>query len=1011
MCGIGAVYSYDARGAATGEGELRAASEWMHCRGPDGSGEWNSADGRVSLAHRRLAVIDLSDAGAQPMSTADGALVISFNGEIYNYRELRASLVQKGYRFQSHTDTEVLLHLYAEKGEAMVGDLRGMFAFALWDERKKALFLARDHFGIKPLYYADDGRSIRVASEVKALLSGGSIDTTPDPVGQAGFLVWGHVPEPYTMFRGIRSLSAGSTMWVTREGMQAPRIYADLAAMLATASAESVQMDARERADRLRAAMLDTVRHHLVADVDVGVFLSAGVDSTTLAALASEAGGRLRTVTLGFAEYRGTANDETPLAEAVAKHLGTDHQTIWVTRADFREALEDLMVRMDQPTIDGVNSYFVSRAAKEAGLKVVLSGLGGDELFAGYTDYLDIPRMVRLVSRVPGHRAIGRPVRRAIAPLLRHRSSTKYASLLEYGGDYAGAYLLRRAVFLPWEVQRLLHEPEEASLHETVIMREVIRSALTRCPPAVKVGVLESAWYLRNQLLRDTDWASMTHSVEVRVPLVDWTLWREVATLGLMSPYIGKRALATTPRTQLPKAVLERKKTGFTVPMRQWMLNENWAAYHGRGLRGWARYVLERTRDGASPGVSNGREMARALVFLTDAFGGKGGIAQFNRDLLTSLCSDDAYGRVVALPRILFDRPERVPKNLTFRVESAGGRMRYVRESVRAVVRERFDVVICSHINLMPIAAAAAAAQRVPLLLVVYGIEAWTPPKSRLAARLVKRADAVVAISEHTKRRFLEWSGVDAPRVHVIPCCVDAGKFGLGPKRDDLLEKYGLQGRKVLLTVARLSGAERAKGIDEVMESLTDIARDVPNVSYLVVGEGTDRQRLERRATELGVSARVVFAGFVSEQEKADHYRLADLFVMPGRGEGFGIVYLEALACGLQIVASSLDASGEVVLNRRFGRVVNPDRPGEIKAAVVDLLKAPAHSIPRELSTFSVARFRARWNWLLTEMKVGNLASLPALSREPATSGVRADDEMYGVESPTQASSPVALER
>ena len=384
MCGIGAIYSFDARGASLGEGELRAASEWMQCRGPDGSGEWTSADGRVSLSHRRLAIIDLSDAGAQPMSTVDGALVISFNGEIYNYRALRAELEGKGYRFRTGSDTEVLLQLYAEKGEAMVGELRGMFAFALWDERKKGLFLARDHFGIKPLYYANDGRSIRVASEVKALLAGGSIDTSPDPIAESGFFVWGHVPEPHTMYRGIRSLPAGSTMWVDRDGARAPRVYADIATMLATADAERVHMDAHERAERLRAAMLDTVRHHLVADVDVGVFLSAGVDSTTLASLASEVGGRLRTVTLGFAEYRGTAQDETPVAEAMAKQLGTDHQTIWVTRADFTEALDDLMERMDQPSIDGVNSYFVSRAAKWAGLKVVLSGLGGDELFAGY---------------------------------------------------------------------------------------------------------------------------------------------------------------------------------------------------------------------------------------------------------------------------------------------------------------------------------------------------------------------------------------------------------------------------------------------------------------------------------------------------------------------------------------------------------------------------------------------------------------------------------------------------
>ena len=607
MCGIAALYSYDARGVAHDRGELRAASAWMECRGPDGSGEWASSDGRVSLAHRRLAIIDLSDAGAQPMATADGALVISFNGEIYNYRELRAVLEGKGYRFRTGTDTEVLLHLYAEKGEAMVSDLRGMFAFALWDEKKKGLFLARDHFGIKPLYYADDGRSIRVASEVKALLAGGSIDTSPDEVGQAGFYVWGNVPEPHTMYRGIRSLPAGSTMWVDREGVSAPRAFADIATMLAAADTARVTMDAHERAERLRAAMLDSVRHHLVADVDVGVFLSAGIDSTVLATLAAEAGGRLRTVTLGFAEYRGTSQDETRVAEAVAKQIGTDHTTIWVTRQDFQGALDDLMERMDQPTIDGVNSYFVSRAAKEAGLKVVLSGLGGDELFAGYSDYLDIPRMVQLVSHVPLHDVIGSGVRRMLAPILAHGGSTKYASLLEYGGDYAGAYLLRRAVFLPWEVQRFLGGSVESSLHETAVMRETIRLSLTQCSPPVKVAVLESAWYLRNQLLRDTDWASMTHSVEVRVPLVDWTLWREVAALGLISPYVGKRALASTPRVQLPSSVLSRKKTGFTVPMRQWMLRENGEQYGGRGLRGWAKYVYARTVDGASSGVSDRR--------------------------------------------------------------------------------------------------------------------------------------------------------------------------------------------------------------------------------------------------------------------------------------------------------------------------------------------------------------------------------------------------------------------
>ena len=208
MCGIAALYSYDARGVAHERGELRAASAWMECRGPDGSGEWTSSDGRVSLAHRRLAIIDLSDAGAQPMATADGALVISFNGEIYNYRELRAVLEGKGYRFRTGTDTEVLLHLYAEKGEAMVSDLRGMFAFALWDEKKKGLFLARDHFGIKPLYYADDGHAIRVASEVKALLATGTVDTVAGSRGAQRLLRVGARPRAAYHVYG-HSLAAG----------------------------------------------------------------------------------------------------------------------------------------------------------------------------------------------------------------------------------------------------------------------------------------------------------------------------------------------------------------------------------------------------------------------------------------------------------------------------------------------------------------------------------------------------------------------------------------------------------------------------------------------------------------------------------------------------------------------------------------------------------------------------------------------------------------------------------
>jgi glycosyltransferase involved in cell wall biosynthesis len=406
---------------------------------------------------------------------------------------------------------------------------------------------------------------------------------------------------------------------------------------------------------------------------------------------------------------------------------------------------------------------------------------------------------------------------------------------------------------------------------------------------------------------------------------------------------------------------------------------------------------------------TGGRRMAQALVFLAEAFGARGGIAQFNRDLLASLSSDPAYTKVVALPRIPFAKSPKTPTNVEYRGGSAGGNLRYLIESLRAVVSERFDVVICSHVSLITIASAAAAAQRVPLLLVVYGSEAWTALRNGLAARLAKRADAVVATSEHTKRRFLEWSKMGASQVHVIPSCVDAKRFGVGHKRDDLLRRYRLRGRTVLLTVARLAGNARARGIEEVMESLTDIAREIPNISYLIVGDGHDRGRLEEKALALGVDKRVVFAGYVSEAEKADHFRLGDAYVMPGRGESGGIAFLEALACGLPIVASSLDASGEIVRNRNFGRVVNPDHPAELQAAVVDVLSESDHKVPRELCAFSRERYRARWNWLLAELRVGELDSRPALSREPESAGGWVPSQALVVQAP--AAPMVEIER
>ena len=373
MCGIAGIFAYRDNAPPVDGEELLRIREAMIKRGPDGAGLWLSSDNRVGLAHRRLAIIDLSDTGAQPMATDDGQLRITFNGEIYNYRALRKELEAKGVRFRSESDTEVLLHLYADRGMDMVHALRGMYTFGIWDERRKGLFLARDPFGIKPLYYTNDGATLRFASQVKALAAGGGVNLTSDPAGHAGFYLWGHVPEPFTMYREVQALPAGTTLWLDHSGRPEVKRYVSIPDIYASAEAAQSRNDAREIKEELRRQLLDSVEHHLVADVPVGVFLSSGKDSTTLAALASELKGNLRTITLGFREFQGTNNDEVPIAESVARQIGAIHKTIWMGRNDFESGAESFMAAMDQPTIDGVNSYFVAKAAAEAGLKVALS--------------------------------------------------------------------------------------------------------------------------------------------------------------------------------------------------------------------------------------------------------------------------------------------------------------------------------------------------------------------------------------------------------------------------------------------------------------------------------------------------------------------------------------------------------------------------------------------------------------------------------------------------------------
>ena len=621
MCGVAGIFAYGSAAPPIDTDRLQRMREAMALRGPDGAGTWIAGDRRIGLAHRRLAIIDLSDAGAQPMHSVDGKLAITFNGEIYNYRALMAELEQKGAKFRSNCDTEVLLHLYAAYGRDMVHKLRGMYAFAIWDAERQGLFAARDPFGIKPLYLADDGATLAFASQVKALTAGGGVDTRADPGGLAGFHIFGYVPEPFTFHRGVRALGSGSTFWIDRSGRKETRVHFDMTAEIGAAEQNAPGASARD-GEALRAALADSIAHHLIADVPVGVFLSAGLDSATMTALAAEVHGQsVRTVTLAFDEYRGRREDEAPLAETVARRYGATHQTRLLHREDFAAELDTVLAAMDQPSIDGVNTYFVSKVTAATGLKVALSGLGGDELFGGYSTFTEVPRLVRALRPLRSARGLGRALRRLTHPLFRRIASPKYAGLLEYGVDYPGAYLLRRALHMPWELDGLLgRDFARAGLEALDLQGSLAATVRGISSPRLKMTALETQWYMRNQLLRDSDWAGMAHSLEIRTPLVDVALFRQLLPLLVTEHPPTKQAMARTPRIPLPPEVLGRAKTGFLVPVREWIARGNPETAAARGYRGWAGLVAARFTPDDGPGVVTD-PARRVLIYRLGSLG------------------------------------------------------------------------------------------------------------------------------------------------------------------------------------------------------------------------------------------------------------------------------------------------------------------------------------------------------------------------------------------------------
>ncbi len=575
MCGICGVIGIESREAS--EPIVRRMMAAMLHRGPDEEGILLAPP--IAAGMRRLSIVDLPG-GSQPVWNEAGTLAIVYNGEVYNFRELRAELESAGHRFRTRSDTEVVVHAYEAWGERCVERLHGMFAFAIVEMpqgragRPSRVFLARDRMGIKPLYYALVGGKLVFSSEVRAILASGLVPARISPAAIPGYLLFGSVCEPQTLIDGVSSLPPGHSMSVTAEvptAMPAPVRYWDAPPPVAEYQATP--------AKTTRALLEKAVESHLIADVPVGVFLSSGLDSTAIAALASRARAGIHTFTVAFADADAEFS-EAEIASRTAARLKTDHCQLTLSDQEVLSRLDEAISGFDQPSMDGINTYFVSWAARQAGLKVALSGLGSDELFGGYGTFDSTPKVARAVAMA---RWLPSPVRGFIAGVLARTSiggaspdaSRKALAAVRWPNALPHPYFFTRLLFAPESIASALSE-KFATWKNSLSWRHLSDSAArTRSMDTfTAVSWLELRSYMLNTLLRDTDSMSMCHSLEVRVPFLDAPLVDYVLSLPEKAkrPTLRPKSLLIAALGDLfPEEILTQRKRTFTFPWENWL--------------------------------------------------------------------------------------------------------------------------------------------------------------------------------------------------------------------------------------------------------------------------------------------------------------------------------------------------------------------------------------------------------------------------------------------------------
>ncbi|MEO9145242.1 MAG: asparagine synthase (glutamine-hydrolyzing) [Ginsengibacter sp.] len=969
--------------------------------GPDDEGIFTEEEPHLVLGHRRLSLIDLSDCGHQPMSYGEGKYEITFNGEIYNYRELKSELKSSGCIFRTESDTEVILAAFATWGTASFQKLNGMFAFALWDKANKKLYLVRDPSGIKPLYYGLTKEGLAFASEIRGF----------DPISYLQeknewwpvyLMAYGHLPEPVTVLKKVQPLKKGTYLcYDVFTGVHTIQCYKKY-------FFEEEFTDKREAIHLLKTHLQKSVDRHLISNAPIGVFLSGGLDSGIVALLANaDSHTRLNTLSLYFEEDEFS---EKKYQDLLLQKMFCERNQHLLKEEEFHENLPQILRAMDQPSCDGINTWFISKCAKENGLKAVLSGLGGDELYGGYPSFKRMEK-VGILENLPHQ-------------LLKSGKFTGLKRLRRMGylsiEGVVGKYLFLRGQFIPYEIAEHLNMPEEqvwSILREQPVCEDI--SGLNQFNQA---SWMEMNLFMQNQLLRDVDVMSMAHGIEIRVPFLDQDfteLSMKISSKVKAGGRLPKQLLIDSFKDILPAPIWDRPKMGFGFPFKKWLANDDFVknlispdskSYKSfvSGNMHWSQFLslaliknrnipFQESQSILSSEKQNGSSKTailpekkwyapknknhpepKKIMFLTlRTFSITGGIEKVSKvagKALYELCEES--GSVLSVCS-MYDEQNDVDEKYFPAKNFKGFGIKRLRFTRKCVIRgTKNDVVILSHINLLPVGFLIKLfSPKTKLILIAHGIEAWEPFKG-LRKKMLFKCDRILSVSKYTKDVVVRLNGFPEENISVLNNCLDPFLEDPVQKEKDpkLLKRYHLNNEdKILMTLTRLAARERYKGYDIVIESLKKLHETNEHIKYLIVGKYDEEEklRLDSIISKAGLQQDVIFTGFVDDEELAGHFNIADIYIMPSEKEGFGIVFIEAMYYNKPVIAGNKDGSTDALLNGDLGLLVNPESIEEVTAAIRKVADCENQYLPNRqllMDHFSFPVYKEKWREVLQEI-------------------------------------------